>query len=136
MCFTWKTSLIWLFSLNPNPFLPFRPRRHHARQPPGKPCYGNGFSMVLRAAGCASGWKSINFMKFHGISCFHVKFVILVFLQKKRKFSFLAISSLSASPAQKPYKRNAFSCVSGVHWRPFSGKHEKVQKNMKPAVIS
>jgi len=50
-------------------------------------------------------------------------------LQEKRKFKFLAISSLSASPAQKPYKRNAFSCVSGVHWRPFSGKHEKVKKH-------
>ena len=75
-------------------------------------------------------WMEIHiFMNFHEISCFSWKIRnFSVFCRKKRKFSFLAISSLSASPAQKPYKRNAFSCVSGVHWRPFSGKHEKVKK--------
>ena len=79
---------------------------------------------------------TLNFLHFHD---FHVKFEKSEIFAKILKFYGFAISSIFSSPAQKPYKHNAFSCVSGVHLHPFSGKHgkyEKVQKLMKLTEIS
>ena len=132
MCFTWKTSLIWLFPLNSLHFLPFRPRRHHARQPPGKPCYGNGFSMVLRAAGCASGWKSIFFMNFHEVPCFSCKIrKFSVFCRKQENSNSLRFRASPPLLLRNLINAMPFHVFQASIYTPFQENVKSVEKCKK-----